>query len=286
VRDDRETMSFAPSSDDSTEPANDDVTGGDEAANIEADIAETREQLTGTVEEIGHRLEPSTILGEAKQTVRDATVGKVETMTSTATDALSGAGYTIQETGGGLLDTIKQNPIPAAMAAVGIGWLWTHRSGSDSSRYMARTDSRYTNRGGPRSRTAWDSGYDSAAAWSAEGASSEGIGEKVGDLKDAVSEKMSGVGDRMSGVGETVGSLPQQVGGNAQGLGRQAQQVLDESPLAVGAAALAIGAVIGMALPSTQVERRVLGPAGEKVIESVEGTATDALQKAQEDAPV
>jgi hypothetical protein len=63
---------------------------------------------------------------------------------------------------------------------------------------------------------------------------------------------------------------------------RQAQQLLEESPLAVGAVAMAVGAAIGMALPATQTERRVIGAKAGQMLGQVEETATEALQKVQE----
>jgi hypothetical protein len=256
VNEDRET-------DDLEEP-----TGGGDAARIEAEIAETRHEMTGTVEAIGDRLSPSGILDGAKHTVRNATVGKVEDMTSTATETLSGATSSAQETGAGILETIKQNPVPAALAGIGIGWLWTHRAqGPKASGYgrspMQRGD-------------AWDNGYNAAGV---QGSSSEGIGDKVGDAAE-------GVGRRVSGIGEAVAGVPGQVGGSAEGVSRQAQRLMDDSPLAVGAAAMAVGVAIGMVLPATQVERRVLGPAAGQVLGTVEGTATEALQKVQEETTV
>jgi hypothetical protein len=251
-----------------TTPGDED-TGGDEAARIEAEIVETRERMTGTVEAIGDRLDPATIIEDAKQTVRDATVGKVEDMTSSATEALSGAGSTVQDTGYGLLETVKQNPIPAALAGLGIAWLWTHRanpgSGSGVTRYGAASG-----------RPGWDTGYGGAGAWSPNQESpSEGIGDKVAAATDSV-------GQRVAGLGDTVGRLPDNFGGSAEGLTRQARRLVEESPLAACAVALAVGAALSMALPATKIERQVLGPTGERVLNSVEAGATDVLQKAQD----
>jgi hypothetical protein len=244
--------------------------GGDDAARIEAAIAETRDEMTGTVEAIGDRLSPASIIDGAKNTVRNATVGRVEDMTSTATETLSGATSTVQETGSGIVETIKQNPVPAAIAGLGIAWLWTHRA-QGPKRY---DDGRY----GIRQSDAWDTGY-SGAVGSPGSMSSEGIGDKIGDAAE-------GVGRRVSGVGDRVADVPNQVGGGAESVTRQAQRMLDESPLAIGAAAMAVGAATGMILPATQVERRVLGPAAGQVLGSVEGTATEALQKVQEETTV
>jgi len=252
-----------------TQPGDED-TGGGEAARIEAEIVETREHMTGTVEAIGDRLDPATIIDDAKQTVRDATVGKVEDMTSTATDALSGAGSTVQDTGYGLLETVRQNPIPAALAGLGIAWLWTHRASPGSETGMAR----YSRASGD---SAWDTGYGRGGARSPErGNASEAIGDKVAAATESV-------GQRVAGMGDTVGRLPENVGGSAEGLTRQARRLIEESPLAAGAVALAVGAAISMALPATQMEREVLGPAGDRVLESVEAGATDALHNAQDE---
>src|SRR3954463_3550748 len=161
----------------------------DEAARLEADIAATREEMTGTVEAIGDRLAPSSLVKEATSTVRDATVGKVGDMTSTATDALSGAGMTVQETGSGILETIKQNPIPAAMAGVGIAWLWTHRADGGMNKYGSMDDWRARGRTSYGMNTqSWDTGYGGSDQWAGGGQmsgdqmQSGGIGDKVGDV--------------------------------------------------------------------------------------------------------
>ncbi len=52
-----------------------------------------------------------------KQAVHDATVGKVEHMVSNITD-------TAQETGSGIVGMIKNNPLPAALVGLGLGWMY------------------------------------------------------------------------------------------------------------------------------------------------------------------
>jgi hypothetical protein len=237
----------------------------DRAAKIESDIAETRDEMTGTVEAIGERLDPATIIEGAKHTVREATVGKVEDMASTASNALNG---TVQDAGSDVLQTIRRNPIPAALAGLGIAWLWTHRA--DGSMTQA-------GRSSMRRLDAWDPGYGGASRGSA-GGSSEGIVDSFGDAADSI-------GQRVSDVGDTVGRLPSQVGDGAGGVSRQAQRLFDESPLAVGALAVAVGAAISMALPVTRTERRALGPVADQVVGSIESGATAALQKMQESTP-
>src|SRR3954451_9267781 len=93
------------------------IGGGDpEIEDKVAEIEETREDLTATVEAIGERLSPANVIGDAKQTVRDATVGRVEetvqTMQQTANRFMDDPARTAQETGSGIVESIRQNPIP------------------------------------------------------------------------------------------------------------------------------------------------------------------------------
>ena len=61
-----------------------------------------------------------------KQTVHDATVGKVEHMVSNVSNAA-------QETGSGIVTTIKNNPIPAALVGLGLGWFFMKGQGQSKS---------------------------------------------------------------------------------------------------------------------------------------------------------
>jgi len=221
---------------------------------IASEIEDTREEMTGTVQAIGDRLDPANIVQDAKETVRDATVGRVEQMTSNAMD-------TATETGSGILETIRRNPLPAAMAAVGVGMLLMNRSNGGSSH---RPD-HYLD-GGWRDTDDYRAGYGSGS----------GVTERAGETIDQVGQKASRVA---SDVRATVGDLPDQVGTTARDVGGNAQRIVEENPLAVGAVAFAVGAAIGMALPTTDVERNVLGQAADRAINTAEQTAQQAVRQ-------
>jgi ElaB/YqjD/DUF883 family membrane-anchored ribosome-binding protein len=117
-----------------SDSATDDNTEAETEA-IREDIEQTRANMARTVDEIQDRLSPQNIMeqvketasekaGEAidnvKQTVHDATVGKVENMVNNVSD-------TARETGSGIMDLIKENPVPAALAGLGLGWLFMKR---------------------------------------------------------------------------------------------------------------------------------------------------------------
>ena len=85
-----------------------------EIAEIRADIEDTRAEMGGTLTELGDRLDPGNLMNEAKENVREATIGRVEETAKGMSDMV--------------METIKRNPIPAAMAGAGLALLWMNRS--------------------------------------------------------------------------------------------------------------------------------------------------------------
>ena len=107
-----------------------------DTAAIRADIRETRERMSQTLDGIGERLNPQVLKQQVrdeiqerkqqlKENIREATIGRAQHM---ARDA---AGR-VTETRRGIADAIRENPIPAAMVGIGLGWLLYNGRRSDS----------------------------------------------------------------------------------------------------------------------------------------------------------
>ncbi|MDQ5826373.1 MAG: DUF3618 domain-containing protein [Chloroflexota bacterium] len=122
--------------------ASDDVIIPDDPDAIRAGIEQTRAEMSSTINAIQEKLNPQVLMDQAKDTlqdaasniistakdsVREATVGRVEHMVSDITD-------TAKDTGGNFVQMVKDNPIPAALVGLGLGWLLTRNSGSSSNR--------------------------------------------------------------------------------------------------------------------------------------------------------
>ena len=88
-----------------------------EVAEIRADIEETRREMGGTLNELGERLEPAASSTRQRKTFASATIGRVEQTAKGMSDMV--------------VDTIKRNPIPAALAGAGLALLWVNRSQGD-----------------------------------------------------------------------------------------------------------------------------------------------------------
>lgn len=291
-------------------------------AEIRAEIEETRAEMTGTIDAIQERLSPSYLkeqvkeqvreqFQEAKSAVRDATLGKVEDMARTANETFTEARY-------GLMETIRQNPLPAAIAGIGLGWLWINRQSGSPRRYSRSADMGYYREGQtyyPNQR-----GYVGGASYSGTAERNQvGVGqtlhraqdaaghtlnraqEAVGDFADRAQETVGDFADRaqdtvsdLAGraqetVGsavdqtrETAGYLADQAQEQAQRLEDRFQRLLHENPLAVGAVALAVGTAVGFALPQTERENQLMGEARDNLVERTAEVAQETFEKARQ----
>jgi hypothetical protein len=265
-----------------------------DAAELEQQIAVTREQMAETVQAIGEKLSPTNIVAGAKDTVREATIGRVEDVADAATDMIGESVRTAQGAGSGLLDTIRANPIPAAMAAIGIAWLWRSRP----------TNGRGLEWNG-RSRRAWDDRFDgrdrygASGAWGTSGADSDRwrgsqtsadadrrsgeIATRAGEsFSDSAARAGSAVSQFQQGAGRAVDEAARQAAITTRQAQGQFERLFDDSPLVVGAAALGVGALAATLLPNTEFEERLYGEPRDRLVGQVEEVAHDAIDRVDE----
>jgi len=283
-------------------------------------IEQTRAEMSDTIDAIKEKLSPPHLVQEAKESVQEAaanfahqTVDKAKDTVAGAVDsareavgnvvdtarekvgsamdsarqavgpavesarqAVAPAVESARETGSYLMDTIKQNPMPAALIGLGVGWLYMNQRNRPSAmprRYdqsapssdwpeWSSSASAGQNREDWRGSSSWQSGQDQ---------SSNG---PVQSAKAAVSEKLQGVQEQVS----QIGARAQQGAGQ---VADQAQRLFWENPLAVGAMALALGAGLGLAIPQTPQENRLMGDARDQLVDRAQQTAQEIGQKVQ-----
>lgn len=217
-----------------------------EVAEIRAEIEETRLEMGGTLNTLGDRLEPSHLVEQAKENVRDATIGRVEETAKGVSDMV--------------METIKRNPIPAALAGAGLALLWVNRAeGSQDQKASNAHGYGYQNSGG------------------------SGIGSKVGDAASTVGQNVGGaVGSVAEGAQHVGGEVIGRAGETAQQVSWKLESFMRANPLAMGAIAAGAGAVIASIVPETSKEREVLGDASRQVTSAVSDTVEAATTKADE----
>jgi ElaB/YqjD/DUF883 family membrane-anchored ribosome-binding protein len=279
---------------------------------LRAEIRETRERMSETLDQLSDRLNPTRLKMQVKENIREATVGRVENMARNARDRVTEGGH-------GIVDRIRENPIPAAMVGIGLGWLIFGGRHRDDRTMWERS---YVNAGDQ-----WDgnTGYvgdlsattprlmqDDANGGMGSTISQEpgvvdrvkdrvtGIGETVrdttGDIAHVAAERASGVrekvtevagdvGERVTGVADRARYFAHNVSDSTRNRVSDIADRLDpvqaENPLAIGVVAMAVGLAAGLAIPETRRERQLMGPYRDQLVDRVKDTVDDTREKVQ-----
>ncbi|HEX6508426.1 MAG TPA: DUF3618 domain-containing protein [Chloroflexota bacterium] len=251
----------------------------DDIEQSRAQIEHTRSEMSETIDAIQEKLSPQHLARQAKDTVRDATVGKAQEMVNDAGQSAKGFGSTVVE-------TIKENPVPAALAGIGLGWLFMsgRKQSSSTSSYSPRYEyDRYGSDGTAGGR------YADRPAGSSVGSRVSQAQNKMGDLASQAQDQVSDVASQVQGTaGQVAGQIQTTTGqltGTAQYGAQQAgstfQQMVRDNPLGVGVVAVAVGAAIGLSIPESDRENQLLGETRDQVMEQAQQTVQQKAQQVQ-----
>lgn len=274
---------------------------------IREQIQETRAGMSETIDAIQERLSPEVLKEQAKEQVAeladsakekiketvqesvqtakdavyDATIGKageaMQNLGETVGDAAQQVGTAIKDTGTSVVRTVRRNPLPVTLIGLGVGMLLLRRRRTHAVRYVDNYET--------------DLGYE--AAWPERRRGEKGVvtraqsavSDFVGGAQETVSNAASGAWDSVSNLAGQAGEQASNLGGRIQEGARRVQdqyeRSLQENPLAVGAVALAAGAAVGLMLPSTRVEDRLMGETRENLTQKAEEAARDTFGKLQ-----
>jgi ElaB/YqjD/DUF883 family membrane-anchored ribosome-binding protein len=249
-------------------------------SDADADIGATRAQIEQTRAEMGEtlgaikeRLSPQHLAQQAKETLREATVGKAQEAAAVSIEKARGTGTMIME-------TIRENPVPAVLTGIGMTWLYlSARSTNGRERFYdsSRAAGQYGEYGtAPATESSGDRPF---------GRAPEQIQAVVDEAKHkaepAMSDARQKAGQITGQVKEQVGMLREQAYDQAQRVAARYDRMLQHNPLALGAIALTLGLAIGLLLPETRQENRLMGEAKERLVESAQQTAQEVAQKVQ-----
>jgi hypothetical protein len=218
--------------------------GGRRPDEILAEIDRTRSEMDRTLTAIEQRLTPGQLVDQGLDYLRH-----------------SGATEFAQNLGG----AAKQNPLPVALATIGIGWLMA----------LGRQPAQHR-------------GY--GANWSASSSSSPGSGvrESMSSMKDrasgamqSASEGVTSAKQKLSGTMSSVADSTRQQYERARGT---VDYLVNEQPLVLGAIGLAIGAALGAAAPRTRKEEELMGEASRNLTEKAKEVGSQQVEKAKEAA--
>jgi ElaB/YqjD/DUF883 family membrane-anchored ribosome-binding protein len=281
---------------------------------IRADIERTRERLGETVEALGAQLNPTHLKQRVKDSVREATIGRVQNMASTTRDRITGSSRDLAQ-------HIRDNPLPAAVAAAGIGWLlFRAREGE---RPLLRKAVRRRLADAPERFDDEFDAYEGRALRADVGEFGEEVRERTRDLSERVQEtrqriveraepqsarvaervqeakeRASEVGHRLAerasearqrvaqkardarhAVAERASETSRRVRESARHTAQRVETSYNESPIGMGAVALAIGLAIGYSLPATRREARMMGDSRDKLVDKARERVADARER-------
>lgn len=301
---------------------------------IRAEIESTRAEMSQTIDAIQEKLAPEVLKEQAMDVVReaseqakdvvrevsdsagqavhDATIGRAEQFFSDVDDSLGGVGSTI-------MDAIRENPIPAALVGLGLGWMFfnsrsqtgrrrsrrayfdTHYDAYPDAAERERLRGRWSGYGRTRSTeypSEVEPGYGNYRVsprthLNADTTDGENLAGRAGDAVGGLANRAGEtVGDVANRAGDTVGDLAGRAGDTMGDFADQAryraqqaqgtfQQQILENPLAMGAIALGIGAAVGLAAPKTRAEDKLMGEARDRVMGQAHSFVRDAGDKVQ-----
>ena len=223
---------------------------------LEAEIAETREDLSETVEAIQEKLRPSHMVSEGTEALKTAATERVRDMADSAT-------YTAHR----VAESTRENLVPAVLIGTGVAWLLLDRSRDNqtfsSGRYRKGTYQAGRNQvRGYRSR-AGESGRYGTGGYEGSASTSRTF---AADRDDAF--YVRGNSDSAERI----------ITNARTGL----QRMLHDNPLLVAAGAVLMGAAVGGALPQTEKENELMGEARDQIVERAQGAAKEAADSVRD----
>lgn len=235
---------------------------------IRTEIERTRSEIGETLNAIQERLAPERLSREVKARVREATTGRAKRMAGRAMDKSKGVASSIA-------DAVRNNPLPAAVAGLGLGWLIVKaRQASPDGEgreeyYEVETEGR--SMAEETARKANES----------YGAAQENVSKTLGKVKAKGSEMMSTAKEKMKGVTgttrEKMNQLRPKLREQADKTKARFQKNLEERPLALAAGALILGTIFGLSVPKTQKEEEITSSARQRFMQKVNEVRSGVL---------
>jgi hypothetical protein len=180
-------------------------------------------------------------------------------------------------TGGRLMGALTRNPEGLLLLAAGCALLMRKASATRPiERGRPHDESRGTNRDSQHNgHNGHERNMGESLAHAARSA-----GEYASDMAERVTETASSYASSVSDYADEATERSRRIARQAQStLRSSAQHILQEQPLAVALAGLAVGAAVAATFPATEVEKRALGPTGDRFLDAA-GRAGEHLKEA------
>ena len=209
---------------------------------LEREINQTRAEMNQTLDALERKLTPGQLLDEC----------------------LSFLGKNTSEVASNLGNSIRENPVPMMLTAIGISWMmFSPGRGASTKPYDDYTG---------------DADYG-GNSYSSEPGTLSKTRDKVQAATESVRSQLTSSKDA---VIETVNKTATLAQSGAIRAREGISSLLQEQPLVIGALGVALGAAIGAALPSTEQEDRLMGSVRDQTLKEVTQRGAEQYEHARE----
>jgi len=236
---------------------------------IERDLAQTRARMDRRLDELGDRLQPNQLVNDALAHVS------------------GGDGADFTQT---LIAKAKANPLPAALAGIGIAWLMASSQNKQARAVPADLPTRLRSAEAGVVRIADE--HPDVHATRLDDARGQVLGiargtsdtaasysQRIKDAMASASQRARETSHDMgSGASKALGRLGGQARGGGYAAGKGARS-LTGNPIALGAAAALVGLVAGALIPVSDQEERALGSLAGQVRSKGRDLAQDVVNR-------
>lgn len=281
-----------------------DAPADDDAQQIREQIEETRSQMSETIDAIQDKLSIANITEQVKDQVSEQIGGAVESVKDAFFDKTGAVAKTIGKSFAQFGESdaskkVQENPWILSVAGMGIGavlvgtlfggkkrksisYRYKSSDGEEKNAYTSQTRQTFASAGEPR-KSASPSVPPSAAASDFQADETRTTGESDGRTANSAGRS---IGDKAGEIYENIGKASSYTYEKASDLGDKMKKnyssYIEENPLAVGAAVFAVGAVIGYAIPLTDVENKYFGGMRDNVVEKAQASAQEAVDSVKQ----
>jgi len=248
--------------------------GYDRPEEIERRIEDTRQRMSSDISALSNKLRPRNLAAQAGEAITEKA----------------------RDTGTGFLGMLRDNPLPALALGASLGWLIYSARRDDSGRetdFMEQNNYTGVERrvGGYQNMSGFRRRFDDF-----EGKSRiERVKSTASRISDQVSDKAHELSHRAADVADTAKEKAGEVADQARARAgqlragakrgmRQLDRETHEHPLRVAAGAAIAGIALGMLLPGTRRENKVMGGARDELMDRAGETATRVKDVAVEGA--
>lgn len=176
--------------------------------------------------------------------------------------------------------TVLDNPIPAVLLGIGIGWLIVKGFTRSNGRYETADQL------GPYEPSEEFQTQETVQSpMEPAGRTLETLkntaGETLTRAKEKVSQARGKAGEMMGQAKEKARQFRSEAGVRAQALKERYQDTLENKPLVLLGAAFVIGLLLGLSVPETRSEHELMGQAKDRLIRRAKEMAREKIEKVE-----